>query len=263
MKKFITGFILGSLLFSIIPVYAITQKTINVSYDNIKISVNGNILKPDTEPFMYNNRIFVPIGFIAEALGMDAQYNKTTDTVEIKSNKTPILTTRPTPVPLPMPSATPSPIPALTYLNSASALKTFLERNYSSLTTDLGTTKFTFEIVENKTTVAPFDYLVYTNYNYDFFYKVLYDNTISKQARENTKAKLKAHQEKLAKAIIAAMPSKKLVGKYNCVSVIPGGAGLEYASISYCNWANFDGGKDYDNTSPSTFRWQSAIDEDF
>jgi hypothetical protein len=184
MKKFITGFILGSLLFSIIPVYAITLKTINVSYDNIKISVDGNILKPDTEPFIYNNRVFAPIGYIAEALNKDVKYNKTTDIVEITSP-----TTKPTPAPSPTP----------TYLNSASSLKTFLDRNYSSLATDLGITTFTFEITENKTTVAPFDYLVYTNYDYNFFYKVLYDNTASKYTLESPSRKAcKSHYSRNA-----------------------------------------------------------------
>lgn len=83
MKKFILGFILGACIFSIFPIYAATQTAINVTYNNIKLSVRGEIIPTDVEPFVFNNRTFVPARFIAEALGMDVKYNEVTDTVEI------------------------------------------------------------------------------------------------------------------------------------------------------------------------------------
>ncbi|MCL5272663.1 MAG: copper amine oxidase N-terminal domain-containing protein [Gammaproteobacteria bacterium] len=83
MKKFLLGFILGAFLFSILPIYAATQTAINVTYSNIKLSVRGVIVPTNEEPFIYNNRTFIPARIVAEALGMDVKYNEVTDTVEI------------------------------------------------------------------------------------------------------------------------------------------------------------------------------------
>ena len=85
MLKRLQGFIIGFMvcaLFSGIT-FAATQSAINVAYNNIKLSVRGVIVPTDTEPFVYNNRTFVPVRFVADALGMDVKYNEGTDTVEI------------------------------------------------------------------------------------------------------------------------------------------------------------------------------------
>ena len=97
MKKLIIGFILGALVFSVLPIYAATQ-AINVTYKNIKLSVRGQTISTDAEPFVYENRTFVPVRFVAEALNMDVKYNEETDTVEItdKVSAIPI----PTPIPV-------------------------------------------------------------------------------------------------------------------------------------------------------------------
>jgi hypothetical protein len=95
MKKFALGFIIGAFLFSIVPIYAATLTAINVTYNNIKISVNGTILETDVEPFVFMNRTFVPARFIAEALGKDIKYNEITDTVEITDKVLPQPTVNP------------------------------------------------------------------------------------------------------------------------------------------------------------------------
>lgn len=115
MKKFVLGFIMGAFLFSVLPIYAATQQAITVNYNNIKLSVRGTIVPTDTEPFIYDNRTFVPIRFVAESLGMDVKYNEITDTVEITDKATPTPTpgptATPTPEPKPNPEATPTPEP--------------------------------------------------------------------------------------------------------------------------------------------------------
>lgn len=56
---------------------------------NIDITVNGTKLYPDSSPYLENNRTFVPIRFIAEALNADITWNSSTSTAIITDgNKT-------------------------------------------------------------------------------------------------------------------------------------------------------------------------------
>jgi hypothetical protein len=73
-------------------VFAGTQ-TIESFYNNIKISVDGNIIElkdaagSPVEPFIYNGTTYLPVRAIAEALGMEVKYNETTNTVELAKAK--------------------------------------------------------------------------------------------------------------------------------------------------------------------------------
>jgi hypothetical protein len=94
LKSLVLGILIGGLFIGTFPtVRAATQQAINVTYNNIKISVRDQIIPTDTEPFTYNNRTFVPARVIAEALGMDVKYNELTDTVEITDKVTSNLST--------------------------------------------------------------------------------------------------------------------------------------------------------------------------
>lgn len=44
--------------------------------NKIKLEVNGQIIKPDVEPFIENGRTLVPIRFISEALGYNVSWNQ-------------------------------------------------------------------------------------------------------------------------------------------------------------------------------------------
>jgi hypothetical protein len=100
-KQFIIGMIVGGLIISGIPVLAESGlKTIEVTYNNIRITLNGKEIKTDVEPFQFSGRTFLPIRQVAEALGATVNWNSTTNTVEIVKSIS---------VPAPMP--TPTPIP--------------------------------------------------------------------------------------------------------------------------------------------------------
>lgn len=88
-KQFIAGFVAGALLFGTASVFADTTKSIQVLYRNIKIAINGKTIATDSEPFVYNNRTYIPVRFVAEAFGKEVKYNDTTDTVEITDKITP------------------------------------------------------------------------------------------------------------------------------------------------------------------------------
>jgi hypothetical protein len=88
IKHIVIGIIIGGLIFGGIPTLAETGlKTIQATYDNIKITVDGEEVKMDVEPFSYQNRTFVPVRFVSEALGAQVNWNSETKTVEIIKNK--------------------------------------------------------------------------------------------------------------------------------------------------------------------------------
>lgn len=58
-------------------------KTIQVTYRNISIQVNGRIVSSDQEPFIYQGRTFVPLRTIGEALGKTVEWDNSKNQVVI------------------------------------------------------------------------------------------------------------------------------------------------------------------------------------
>ncbi|MCR4427817.1 MAG: copper amine oxidase N-terminal domain-containing protein, partial [Caldiserica bacterium] len=100
MRKFISLFLIILVLFGSLPVLAdsgareITvffrnpepqEKEIQVFFRDIQIWVDGEMVLPDTEPFIYQDRVFVPIRFIAEALGKEVTWDDSGNRVIIGS----------------------------------------------------------------------------------------------------------------------------------------------------------------------------------
>jgi len=64
---------------------AVAVKDIKVSYRNIKIQVNGKVIDVgDDEPFIYNNRTYVPIRSVSEALDKVVEWDNNQNMVIIK-----------------------------------------------------------------------------------------------------------------------------------------------------------------------------------
>lgn len=148
----------------------------------------------------------------------------------------------PTPTPTQTPTLTPTPTPTPsakpTVITSQAELMSFLSTNFSSLETSLGVTKFTFEVEYNETINYPYDYKIMVDYDGSFIYDLKYSNKISTELANKVADELRAHQEKLARAVITLMPKTKLVGGYYAW-------GYEYPSIhvgrytiTYCSWSN-------------------------
>lgn len=78
MKKFLSGLLLGILLTVALP--ALAQQSA------IKLIVNGKEVPCDPPPQMINNRVFVPVRFVAEALGANVDWNHEKNTVIINTN---------------------------------------------------------------------------------------------------------------------------------------------------------------------------------
>lgn len=63
---------------------AVATKDIKVHYRNIKIKVNGKVIDVGSdEPFIYNDRTYVPIRFVSEALDKVVEWDNSQNTVII------------------------------------------------------------------------------------------------------------------------------------------------------------------------------------
>lgn len=62
-----------------------STENINVSYNNIKIVVDGKTVLTDTEPFIYNGTTYLPVRAVGEALGKEVNWDSATNTVYLGS----------------------------------------------------------------------------------------------------------------------------------------------------------------------------------
>lgn len=82
MKKTVVAFVLGALLSACVFAYADQP---------IKLIVNGQEVASDPAPIMHQDRVFIPVRFVAEALGADVTWDEEQNAV--------IVTTKPQVVP--------------------------------------------------------------------------------------------------------------------------------------------------------------------
>jgi len=155
-------------------------------------------------------------------------------------------------------------------INSLSDLKQFLENNFSTLQTCIGTTRFTFDIYENTMSIEPYDYWIKVGYEYEFFEGAMISIKYTNEQKDKLRQELKDHQEKLAKAVITAMPNKKFYGCYYKSWYKYPNLKIDLQTRQYYSWTNYDEPdilnidvKDiYNSTKPSTFRWYPIIDDE-
>lgn len=92
MKRFISGFLFGALLFAV-PAIANNSKTLEAVYNNIKLSVYGQVIDTQgNEPFIVEGRTYVPARYVAEAMGGVVKWNETENTVEVVKPEAPEMT---------------------------------------------------------------------------------------------------------------------------------------------------------------------------
>jgi hypothetical protein len=154
---------------------------------------------------------------------------------------------------------------SIAQLSKIVELKKFLEQNFSELDTSIGKTYFEFEIHENKNMTAAYDYWIKVKYNSDFFDEVQNSDKLSSSEKEKVKRELKEHQQKIAEAVIKAMPGKKFYGGYYDSWYRYPILKFGLTTRHYYSWINFSGEvtDSYDSTKPSTFRWYDLFDDDF
>lgn len=94
MKKTIKGIVLGVIITTLLMGTALgagVMKTIEVAFDSINLTVNGN--KVDAETIVYNETTYVPLRAAAEMLDKDVGWDQATQTASIndKVAETPVV----------------------------------------------------------------------------------------------------------------------------------------------------------------------------
>jgi len=192
---------------------------------------------------------------------------------------TPTPTMVPTPTPSPSPSPTPTPTPTRTptptpkptptptlgtTLKNESELTQFLTTNYGTCQTSLGPTSFTFDIYENNSITSLYDYWIKVRYDSAFFYDLRYSNKVSTEMNHVVCQELKNHQEKLARAAIAAMPDKKMYGCYYDSWYDYPSIQVGFNALYYYSWVNYSPTSyytTYEQAKVSGFSWYPLIDD--
>lgn len=95
-KRIITLVFALALIFSLaVTVSAVTNKiTAELTYRDIKITVNGTAIQPNdangksVEPFIIDGTTYLPVRAVAEALGLDVDWNPATNTVGLSGGAT-------------------------------------------------------------------------------------------------------------------------------------------------------------------------------
>lgn len=84
MKKFITGFLLGAVLFTGMTTFAATNgNLIEVFYNIEDIVIEGKSKMPEQKPFVYNGSTYVPLKYVSENLGYKVGWDGKTKTVYV------------------------------------------------------------------------------------------------------------------------------------------------------------------------------------
>lgn len=89
IKGFFSGCVVTAALFGLIGTATATvgQKTVNVDYNNIKVTLDGNSIDlvdangASVEPFSIDGTTYLPVRAVSNALGLDVNWDSTTSTV--------------------------------------------------------------------------------------------------------------------------------------------------------------------------------------
>ena len=87
LKDFTAGAILTAVIVGGVTVgYAkVAQTSIPVTYNNIKVIVDGKQLVTEKEPFIYNGTTYLPVRAVGEAVGKTVGWDGKTNTVTLSS----------------------------------------------------------------------------------------------------------------------------------------------------------------------------------
>lgn len=123
-KGFVAGILVTLLLVGSVGTATATigKKTVEISYSNISVTLDGQPVSlvdakgSPVEPFMLNNTNYLPVRAVAEALGLNVDWDGSTNTVILTTRgyEDPIPTPQPTPAPTPLPTPQPTPAPTPT-----------------------------------------------------------------------------------------------------------------------------------------------------
>jgi len=90
MKERLKGAVIGAILMlglvTTMPVLArVAQETITVHFNNIRIVVDGQEVQTELEPFIFEERTYLPVRDVANAAGLEVLWEAATNTVYLTS----------------------------------------------------------------------------------------------------------------------------------------------------------------------------------
>lgn len=97
-KDVLTGALIAALVVGTVPTAfaKVSNVSIPVSYNNIKIVVDGKQLQTDKEPFIYEGTTYLPVRAVGEAVGKTVSWDGSTNTVTLgttaQAEETPVAT---------------------------------------------------------------------------------------------------------------------------------------------------------------------------
>jgi len=95
VKGYVAGLLTVILLFSTVAVFANTRGVMRELFFGVNVTVDGvpQSFEYDMRPFIMDGRVFVPVHGIADALGLDVDWDGSTQTVYIGGMPTPFVGT--------------------------------------------------------------------------------------------------------------------------------------------------------------------------
>lgn len=83
------GVTLGLAIVAPLPAQArVAQETLQVSFSNIRIALNGQTIPTEFEPFVFDGRTYLPVRDVANALGFAVTWEAATNTVHLTAGAT-------------------------------------------------------------------------------------------------------------------------------------------------------------------------------
>ncbi len=88
-KDVVLGAVVGALLIGAAPMAfaKVADAMVPVNYNDIKVTVDGEELKTDKEPFIYEGTTYLPVRAVAEAVGKEVGWDSATKTVTLTSKE--------------------------------------------------------------------------------------------------------------------------------------------------------------------------------
>ncbi len=90
LKDMVLGAMVATLIVGAGPTAfaKVSKMDIPVSFNNIKVVIDGQELKTDKEPFTYEGTTYLPVRAVAEAVGKDVKWDSATQTVTLGDETT-------------------------------------------------------------------------------------------------------------------------------------------------------------------------------
>lgn len=269
---FLAGVILTAIVFLTVGAVAVRYETKAVAYrEGLKVTVNGEEVAFDETPMIVDpGWIMCQLEPVVKKMGGLVKWDDETSTLKITSMEYYLESILPKPTGQSQsPSVTPTQQkPSLSSTSSASEIAAFLNTNYGSVETQMGTLNLTYDVTANDISLFPYDYWVQMRYgNSMLFYDLAYKIGIDASAKSATIQALRSHAKRVYEVIHEAQPAKKIEGCYYDSWYRYPNIRVDLQTRMYLSWANYvegdilAAGTTYDKARLTQFHWTPSLDD--